>query len=100
MKPNLAAAVEAVRKDVQEAKDSSIVPHLVLTHINHLETILAELGTGAGEVTDERIQRASALAADLLDESERIAKLGNESSAFVYRSIAKALTAAIGRGDE
>lgn len=44
---NLAAAVEAVRKDVQEAKDSSIVPHLVLTHINHLETILAELGRGA-----------------------------------------------------
>ena len=110
---NLAAAVELVAKWCRESsewkadKRKQLIPsHFDLGRIKaldqcsaELETILAELGRGAGEVTDERIQRASALAADLLDESERIAKLGNESSAFVYRSIAKALTAAIGRGD-
>ena len=48
MKPNLAAAVERVRKDVSDARNADVATHTTFASTDDLEAILAELGRGAG----------------------------------------------------
>lgn len=45
---NLAAAVERVRKDVSDARNADVATHTTFASTDDLETILAELGRGAG----------------------------------------------------